>query len=629
MSKKVELALINVEGLALTERQAMVLTALKACNGNKTKAGESIGISRATVGGALKQIEKKNGIVIEMPDPRLQPKVTYDQFTMVRKMRNLDGLGFREISRDLGMSTHTIKKILEDGGFPEYEAQAEEDGIGGTRLDPIDREVEYTGGKKVFFITSAQNNTHIFSDALKSIKQFQKHRDAEIKVVTYTYAQTAAQKSQKGDGWYDKEIVPYIEDNVLRIADDLVLHGNLNILPTAMDPLSSLEGFCRQRSGIFAHAKQEMDGIPQPKGDEPGLMYTTGTLTHMHYRQQKAGQKAEFNHIIGGLVVEINENGTWFVRQVNMESETGNFYDWDTYYTPTGWTTGHAIAGLTPGDIHTQQIHPIIAQATLGVDVQFLGNGKMSFRKSDMPSLITELRPEFVMAHDICDFKARNHHENKNFHTRHRQFIEKDESILQEIDNVGALLCAMEEHESVTPVVVNSNHDRATMRYLIDNVSNWHQDHVNAEFFLETQLAMVRSIKHNVDFDPLEWNIRNKLPHLNSIFLKLDESFVFAGVENGFHGDIAGNGAKGGIKAFVKMGIKMNIGHGHTAKIKSGVFQGGITCDKNPAYARGPSSWSWSHTLTYPNGKRTIVTMRLTAANEAVYRGYMEHLDAA
>ena len=622
MSKHINPMDLNPDDLNLSAELKHTLAVCISCGMNYTHAAKKLDITRSGVKRRLESIERKLDLVFKvvkvLPSPN--PKISYDRYLAIVKLKTIYDLSNREIAAELSVSHSTLVKIFNNHkvyhGFAE---QAKKDGIGGTRTQPTDREIPHNG-KKVIFITAAQNNTHIHDGFLAAIKQFMQHRDADFKVITFTYSHSMMERSEKGDGWYDAKIRDYIEDNVIRLSDDLVLHSNLNILPTAVNPLSSLEGFCKKRSGIFAHVKQEMDSIAQAKDSEPGLMYTTGAITHMHYRQKKAGQKAEFDHIIGGLVVELEPDGSWFVRQVNAETDTGNFYDWDTYYTKDGWTTGHKIAGLNPGDIHTQQLHPLIAEATLGVTVDKLSQGMMYFTTSSKPSLITELEPEYLFCHDICDFKVRNHHEINNFHSRYRQFIEQEESIQIEINNVGDLLKAMEGHKRVTPVVVNSNHDRAIMRYLLDNVSQWHHDPINAEFFLETHLAIIRGMRNGIDIDPLEWAIKNRHKDLAAIFLREDQPFEIVGIDCSRHGDRGPGGSRGSIKGFVKTGIKMNIGHSHVASIKSGVFQAGITCRKDLAYAKGPSAWSWSHIVTYANGKRTMVTMRIVD-DVVKYRG--------
>ena len=48
----------------------------------------------------------------------------------------------------------------------------------------------------------------------------------------------------------------------------------------------------------------------------------------------------------------------------------------------------------------------------------------------------------------------------------------------------------------------------------------------------------------------------------------------------------------------------------HTAGIIDGVYTAGVSGKLDMEYNKGPSSWSHSHVVTYPNGKRAIITVK-------------------
>ena len=97
------------------------------------------------------------------------------------------------------------------------------------------------------------------------------------------------------------------------------------------------------------------------------------------------------------------------------------------------------------------------------------------------------------------------------------------------------------------------------------------------------------------------------------IFLREDESMILtpAKIECGMHGHLGPDGGRGSVFNLSKMARKANIGHCHKAGIYDGLYAAGVSCEhKTDAwYLKGPSSWSHSHIVTYPNGKRTIVTV--------------------
>jgi hypothetical protein len=92
-------------------------------------------------------------------------------------------------------------------------------------------------------------------------------------------------------------------------------------------------------------------------------------------------------------------------------------------------------------------------------------------------------------------------------------------------------------------------------------------------------------------------------------YLRTDESFIIAeSIECGMHGHLGPNGSRGGSRPLLKIGRKANIGHTHTAEISDGLYVAGVTGKLDQSYNVGPSSWSQSDIITYPNGKRAIIT---------------------
>jgi hypothetical protein len=69
-----------------------------------------------------------------------------------------------------------------------------------------------------------------------------------------------------------------------------------------------------------------MKSLPGLGQDNARFLYTTGAVTERNYVQKKAGQKAEFHHNYGALMVEVDKEGTPFVRQLAAD-DTGAFQD--------------------------------------------------------------------------------------------------------------------------------------------------------------------------------------------------------------------------------------------------------------------------------------------------------------
>ena len=96
-------------------------------------------------------------------------------------------------------------------------------------------------------------------------------------------------------------------------------------------------------------------------------------------------------------------------------------------------------------------------------------------------------------------------------------------------------------------------------------------------------------------------------------FLREDESFIICsenghGIECGMHGHLGPNGLRGNPAQFARMGRRANTGHTHSTGIHDGIYTSGTMSLLDMIYNKGPSSWSHSEIVTYPNGKRAIVT---------------------
>ena len=95
-------------------------------------------------------------------------------------------------------------------------------------------------------------------------------------------------------------------------------------------------------------------------------------------------------------------------------------------------------------------------------------------------------------------------------------------------------------------------------------------------------------------------------------FLLPDETFVVQEVECGMHGHLGPNGSYGAPNNLSKIGMKATTGHTHVAGIYHGLYVAGTSTKltQDWSYTTGPSAWTHSHVLLYPNGQRTVITMR-------------------
>lgn len=459
-------------------------------------------------------------------------------------------------------------------------------------------------GKRYVF-TCAQNNTSVHADFLSALLIFCKRNEAELVVGGITYNKTGFQNSHKDADkirWAD-EVLPYMLDKSVEVAPDLVWCGELNILPTAVRPLSGLESYCRHASGIVPHTKVALSSVPRVKGAPPKFMYSTGAVTKRNYIEQRAGQRASFHHVFGALYVEINDSGEWFARQL-IANNKGEFYDIDTKYTARGWVIAdRPVIAINWGDLHAECIDNDV--------------------RKGMGNMLETLRPHWQFVHDVSDFRARNHHNIKDPYIRAAQTGTPEDSVELGLRRTAGMLNALAaiNKKYGMVVVVHSNHDDALTRWLRE--ADYREDPVNARTFLKLQQVVYDKIACGelpYDYSLLGIALRPYLRDVDHVqFLSPDETFKICessageGIECGMHGHLGANGRRGNPLEFTRLGCKCNTGHTHCAGIVDGVYTAGVSCPLDMGYNRGATGWSHSHIVTYANGKRAIITQRGSA----------------
>lgn len=460
---------------------------------------------------------------------------------------------------------------------------------------PDDLPLPAPGRVARYILTSAQNNTGLHPELWRNLTALADHYAARIIVGRIRYNRTEAQvRQEKDDGqadgalWYAAEVEPYVCDARLRLAPGLIWAGDMNALPTAANPLSGLDSFTGAESCIFPHTQIALRSVATVKGERAKFNYTTGAATLKNYIKRKAGLKAEFHHAFAALLVEVDSEGDWFVRQVNADP-SGVIYDLDLRARGGKVKPGAYVAAFTPGDIHGVNLDPVIAGAVWGAG-----------------GLVDGLRPRVQVLHDLFDMESRSHH-NDVFES-YRLHIRGRESVEAEVARTAEALAGMVRPWCRT-VIVKSNHDEHLDRWVKE--ADFRRDPVNAAFYLSAAAAKFEAIRSGRDdFDLLQWAIC-RAGHAPAVtWLARDESFRVAGVEMGLHGDLGPNGSRGSAAGLSRIGAKANIGHSHAAAIFAGCYQAGVSCALDMGYNRGPSNWSHSHIVTYENGKRAIVTHR-------------------
>jgi len=535
---------------------------------------------------------------------KLNKSIVYDALVMNQGARVIAMKTLRE--QGYKFATTAFIELANEIDVDIWKHPEEEDAapiVRGVLEAPDTRRQRATGHTFVF--TSAQSNTFLNEPFFNALEKYAQARDAELHISRFTYNKStfdsksvkpgSGEASDQDDVWFDPRIQPYISDEPLEVTDDLIWCGELNILPTRINPLSSFKGYTRKASGIIPHTKLMMESVPTMKSDPPKFLYTTGTVTARNYIQKASGQVAEFHHVFGALVVEVDDRGVWWARQLNADKD-GGFYDLDTYWTEQGsLEPPFPIEAITHGDIHWDKVDHAVLETVFAH-----GTG-----------VVDQLRPREQFFHDTIDFTARNHHNIKDPHFLHEMLLTGKDSVQQEFDGVGDFLCNMAFRHWSKHFIVVSNHDQAIEIWLKNSVAMY--DPVNARFWHEMNVSSYLAREGGRKARPFTTALRAHLTkefQEKCVFLQEDDSYrILDEIEAGLHGHLGPNGSRGSPKNLRTVG-KANTAHTHTAGIIEGVYTCGVYGKLDMGYNKGLSSWSHSMTITYKNAKRAILTIK-------------------
>lgn len=459
-----------------------------------------------------------------------------------------------------------------------------------------------------YILTSAQNNTHLHPKVWENLIALKEYWNAQLMVGTFSYNQNAygelavkrnKKKATDRELWYALELEPFFRDDRVELAPGLHWCGEMNILPTAVNPLANFEAYTGSDSGIFPQVKFAMRSVAiGSRHTTAKFNYTTGACTKRNYIQKRAGLLAEHHHSYGALLVVVNSDGEWWVRQLEADKQ-GTIYDLDIVAQGGVVKKSKGVAAIIWGDIHTLFLDKEVAKGAWG-------SGGM----------LDTLRPERQFIHDVMLGSVTNHWGRKNYHERFRRMCRGDgwNNLEQELEGCRDFL--QEANRGwVETIIVDSNHDRPWLEKWLRETDG-REDPGNTILWLELSLAFYKAVEaapmDRDSFHLLEYALRHVGLPESFKFLRSDESYCITslGIECGMHGHLGPNGSRGNPQTLSKLGPRANTCHTHTTGIWDGLYVGGMACQRDLGYNMGPSSWSQSHILNYSNGKRTIITMR-------------------
>lgn len=489
--------------------------------------------------------------------------ITRDMFRA--RFKNLDG--FKAAAK--GHAPEQMMKILDGDLFTEE------------RFSSLEKQVKTF---KRFVVTTAVTGCTVHPGFLASLQHYCKVNDAMLLVLTSEDPAAVATHGQ----WIDPTLA---EMNL--VFKDLRLNSNcfistIKLSAKHINPTTGL-GRIGQRCGsyIFASPKQQLDMVATSNSALPHAVMSTGACTIADYHSERYFSKrtaaiAEHDHVLGAIVVEVENDKVFHFRQVQCDAD-GCFPDNGTLYCQ-GEHEAYAPAAIIGGDLHDGESDEEALNAFV--------YGDQSVTR------VTKVRR--LVVHDGFNGKSISHHEINNAVQRARHAAHNLLSLEAELRHYAATLNRFGEiYDEI--VLVASNHDEFLHRYLAD--ARYVEDAPNHRLSLDLAAAYIDG-KNPLQVAMERFGLKDPEKF---IWLKRDEDFKIAGIELGAHGDKGSNGARGSLQAMEAAYGSSVSGHAHTPKILRNAWQVGTWSKLKLDYNVGASSWLHTACLVYPNGCRQLI----------------------
>ena len=455
--------------------------------------------------------------------------------------------------------------------------------------------------KKRFLLTTAVSGKEVDEKCFNALKTYE---DAEDAMIVIQPCEDVASRNSV----FDYELDRRLRDCGFAFKD-LYLNNkfflsSIRVSAKQINPLTGLERLAQAKGSMaLASPKQYLNFVANSNVKIPRALMTTGAITIPDYSTDKSMSKrtshlAEFDHVMGALIVEIEDEKIFHFRQIQFD-EDGSFYDLGWKYSPDG--TVKAIEGLNVelpvavfGDTH-------VGSHCLQVD-------------DCLQEIVEETGCNEAIVHDLFDNRFNNHHDVHKPVLRAMISRAGKTKLKYEGEITAAWLNDWSARlDKLT--IVKSNHDEALERYIDEG--RWKDDPEN----LYDALDLVKARMDGED--PLKHLITKTIgvDHPEKIsWLSRDEDYVRFGIVNDAHGDKGGNGSRGSLKSIEKAYYRATVGHSHTAGIWREVYQVGTSTVLKLSYNSGPSSWTNTMCVQYPNGQRQLINIIKTKDGRVTWR---------
>lgn len=444
-------------------------------------------------------------------------------------------------------------------------------------------------GKRRFMFTCVVNGHAMFDKALDTVKSWSKKHDGQL--VLLPSISDYNKKVGDFDWQFDAEATKlpilfqkYSLNKSFHVTDFIVGAKQIN-------PLTGIQRMVQESgSFIFGSPKQFLEYFPTSNNGFPSAGMSTGAITLPNYKQGNFKNRqswiANHDHVMGAVIVEIEDNELYHFRQVEFD-ENGGFCDLGYYY--RGNNRIHIDSILTMGDYHAGDHDDEAVETNI--------------------RLSKEVGTTTLVLNDFYNGEAVNPHQLDNIIERSINAKQYSRiSLVAELEVCGVEIKRLLKTGNKL-VFVKSNHDEFLDRYIKtlafkNDAMNFQACCKIADAMIDGRDALVEGLRlfGNIkDFDKL---IKNG----TLTFLGRDDDFKVLDIQLGAHGDLGLNGHRKPNKLGIERAYGAAVvGHSHTAGILRRVFQVGTSSKKKLSYNRGVSTWMHTSCLTYANGHRQLI----------------------
>lgn len=486
------------------------------------------------------------------------------------------GVGDKAIRYNFGNITK-LKTAAKEVNPQAFEKILDDESFNSKSYDEL---TEKISKYKRFVITTAISENEVHEEFYSSIKTYCKENKALLLILPVKDSNSSS---------YD---IDSKLDNEQLVFGDVKLNSNLfissiKINAKAIDPITGL-GRLGQRAGsfIFSSPKQRLKMVPTSNTKLSHALMSTGAITKPDYNVNKYFNErtsfiAKNDHVIGAIIVEIEDNQYFHFRQIQADKD-GSFIDVGIKYNKEIISYGTECIVL--GDLHSGETDPEVKKITI--------------------EMIKELKPNVLVIHDLLNSYSISHHDINKSISLSIKAKENKLSLENELSNVAKDLNELTELVNEV-VIVKSNHDEHLDRYLQEG--RFINDPYNYKISLQLALAMTE--REN----PIKWSMENifKIKNKEKIkWLERDHDYKIAGVQLAAHSDKGSNGSKGSIQNMEMSYSNCIIGHSHTCQILRNVWSVGTSTYLKLNYNKdSASSWTHTHCLLNNNGSRQLINI--------------------